>query len=154
MAAADEINARRYDHDTSTRTLAMRTADLREMDTSRLDLVETSLWEFWAIVGADGLVPELQIDGAHFYVARFEGENAATLMAFDHDGDCGLYMVGTAPAARRHGLATALSALAVAEAVERGCTTASLQSTKMAEGIYTSVGFRDLGRFDEYVPGS
>ncbi|HEX6665792.1 MAG TPA: GNAT family N-acetyltransferase [Solirubrobacterales bacterium] len=154
VTGADEIKARRYDHDTSTRTLAMRTADLREVDTSGLDLVETSLEEFWSIAGVDGMVPELQSEGAHFYVSRFNGENAATLMAFDHDGDCGIYMVGTATAARRHGLATALSALAVTDAIERGCTTASLQSTKMAEGIYTRVGFRDLGRFDEYVPRS
>lgn len=153
-AAAEEIKARRYDHDSSTRTLAMRTADLGEVDTSRLDLVETSLEEFWSVGGVDGLVPELHIEGAHFYVSRFNGENAAMLMAFDHDGDCGIYMVGTAPAARRHGLATALSAHAIAEAIERGCRTASLQSTKMAEGLYARVGFRDLGRFDEYVHSS
>ncbi len=75
------------------------------------------------------------------------------LMAFDHNGDCGIYMVGTVPSARRPGLATALSALAVAEAGARGCTTVSLQATAMAEGVYGRVGFRDLGRFDEYVPG-
>jgi ribosomal protein S18 acetylase RimI-like enzyme len=152
--AAKEVEARGYEHDTSTRTLAMRTADLGAVDTSMLDLVETSLEEFWSVGGVAGLVPELQAEGAHFYVSRFNGEKAAVLMAFDHDGDCGIYMVGTAAAARRHGLATALSALAVAEATERGCTTASLQSTKMAEGIYASVGFRDLGLFDEYVPRS
>lgn len=50
-------------------------------------------------------------------------------------------------------------AIWVAEARERGCTTVSLQSTPMAEGVYAGVGFRDLGRFDEYVaaatvPGS
>jgi hypothetical protein len=38
------------------------------------------------------------------------------------------------------------------DAVDRGCTTASLQSTPMAEGVYAAVGFRDLGRFIEYVP--
>jgi GNAT superfamily N-acetyltransferase len=60
----------------------------------------------------------------------------------------------TVPAAPRRGLATALSAHAVAAARERGCTTASLQSTAMAEGVYAGVGFRDLGRFDEYVPAN
>jgi GNAT superfamily N-acetyltransferase len=73
-------------------------------------------------------------------------------MAFDFDGDCGLFMVGTVPRARRHGLATALSAHAVAEARARGCTTVSLQATAMAEGVYARVGLRDLGCFDEYVP--
>lgn len=61
-------------------------------------------------------------------------------------------MVGTVAAARRQGLATALSAHAAAEARERGCTTVSLQSTEIADGVYARVGFRDFGRFDEYVP--
>lgn len=34
----------------------------------------------------------------------------------------------------------------------RGCQTASLQSTEMAERVYAPVGFRDLGRILEYVP--
>jgi GNAT superfamily N-acetyltransferase len=151
-AVAGAVKARSYAYDSSTRTMAMPTGDLTEFDTSKLDLVELDLEEFWHVDGLDGLVPELSAEGAHFYVSRFNGENAAMLMAFDHDGDCGIYMVGTVPAARRHGLATALSAHAVNEARKRGCTTVSLQSTAMAEGVYASVGLRDLGRFDEYVP--
>jgi hypothetical protein len=34
----------------------------------------------------------------------------------------------------------------------RGCQTASLQATPMAERVYSAVGFRNLGRFLEYVP--
>lgn len=147
-----EVKARSYDYDSSTRTMAMSIGDLAEVDTSKLDLVELDLDEFWCSQGLDGLLPELSAEGAHFYASRFNGENAATLMAFDHEGDCGIYMVGTVPAARGHGLATALSVRAVGEARKRGCTTASLQATKMAEGVYASVGFRDLGRFDEFVP--
>ncbi len=158
-ATAREVEARGYVYDSSTRNMAMPIADLVEPAGSNLDLVEPSLEEFWHVGGLDGLVPRLSGEGAHFYVSRFNGENATMLMAFDHDGDCGIYMVGTAPAVRRRGLATALSANAVAEARERGCTTVSLQSTPMAEGVYANVGFRDLGRFDEYVaaattPGS
>ena len=110
------------------------------------------LERFWRVDGLDGLVPDLSAERAHFYVARFDGEDAAMLMAFDHDGDCGIYMVGTRPPARRQGLATALSAHAIKRAGERGCTTVSLQSTEMAESVYARVGFRDLGRFEEYVP--
>ena len=36
-------------------------------------------------------------------------------------------------------------------AIERGCRTASLQSTAMADGVYASIGFHDLGRILEYV---
>jgi hypothetical protein len=42
--------------------------------------------------------------------------------------------------------------LRTADARDRGCETASLQSTPMAERLYAALGFRDLGRFLEYVP--
>ena len=151
---ADAVRARGYAYDSSTRTMAMPVADLAEVDTSGLDVFEPGPEEFWRVGGLDGLVPRLSAEPAHFYVARHDGEPAAMLMAFDHDGDCGIYMVSTVPAARRRGLATALSAHAVAAAGERGCTTVSLQSTAMAEGVYAGVGFRDLGRFDEFVPAA
>ena len=149
---AAELKSRGYRYDSSTRTMAMLVSELGEVDTSPLGLATVGLDEFWRIGGVEGLVPELAPAGAHFYVSRLGGESAATLMAFDHEGDCGIYMVGTLPTARRRGIATALSAHAVTEAGERGCATASLQATPMAEGVYARVGFRDLGRFDEYVP--
>jgi predicted GNAT family acetyltransferase len=42
----------------------------------------------------------------------------------------------------------------VTAARERGCLTASLQSTPMAERVYGRVGFRDLGLWQEYVPAA
>jgi predicted GNAT family acetyltransferase len=88
----------------------------------------------------------------HVLVARLGGENVATAMAFDHGGDCGIYNLTTLARARRRGLGTALTALQVHDALARGCQTASLQSTEMAERVYAAVGFRDLGRILEYVP--
>jgi len=86
------------------------------------------------------------------WVAPLQGEGVATAMAFDHDGDCGIYNVGTVEHARRRGLATALTALHLHEALARGCRTASVQSTVEAESVYVAVGFRDLGRILEYAP--
>ena len=60
--------------------------------------------------------------------------------------------VGTVEKARRRGLGTALTTAQVYAARARGCRTASLQSTQMAERVYATVGFRDLGRILEYVP--
>ena len=71
-------------------------------------------------------------------------------MAFDHDGDCGVMSVSTLEPGRRRGLATALTARQLHDALARGCTTASVQSTAMAERVYARVGFRNLGRFLEY----
>lgn len=89
----------------------------------------------------------------HILVARLDGQSAATAMAFDHDGDCGIFNVTTLEAARQRGLGTALTAHQLHAAAERRCSTASLQSSPMAESVYAAVGFRDLGRILEYVPG-
>ncbi len=165
------LRERGYSFDAATRTMAMPldptaaddpavgrpAADLRTTAAAPpVEIAEADPAEFWAIDddGLDGLVPDLDPSGAYFYVARSDGESVAMLMAFDHDGDCGIFMVGTRKAARRRGIATALSAHAVTAARERGCTTASLQATEMAERVYARVGFRDLGRWLEYVPAA
>jgi GNAT superfamily N-acetyltransferase len=86
----------------------------------------------------------------HVLIARLGGDSVGAAMAFDHHGDCGIYNVVTVEHARRKGIGTALTAIQLHDAVARGCTTASLQSTDMATGIYRAVGFRDLGRLMEY----
>jgi ribosomal protein S18 acetylase RimI-like enzyme len=78
--------------------------------------------------------------------------SVATAHVLDHDGDCGIYNVTTAAHARRRGLGGALTARLLHDAVARGCKTASLQSSQMAERVYAAAGFRDLGRILEYVP--
>jgi len=63
-----------------------------------------------------------------------------------------VFNVGTLEPMRRRGLGTALTARLLRDAIDRGCETASVQSTPMAEGVYAAVGFRDLGRILEYAP--
>jgi GNAT superfamily N-acetyltransferase len=105
----------------------------------------------WVHESDDGTRAELSGRG-YTVVARLGGENLATAIAFDHDGDCGVFNMSTIETARRRGLGTALTARHVLDAAERGCSTASLQSTPMAERVYAAVGFRDLGRILEYGP--
>jgi predicted GNAT family acetyltransferase len=73
-------------------------------------------------------------------------------MAFDHAGDCGVFNVVTLEPARRQGIASAVTQRLLHDAVARGCATASLQATEMAESVYAAAGFTDLGRILEYVP--
>jgi ribosomal protein S18 acetylase RimI-like enzyme len=87
----------------------------------------------------------------HVLVARSAEETLATAIAFDLDADCGIYNVGTLEQGRRRGLGTALTVAHLSDARRRGCRSASLQSTPMAESVYAAVGFRDLGRILEYV---
>lgn len=88
----------------------------------------------------------------HVLVADHDGRPAATALAFDHRGDCGIYNVSTRPSARRRGLATALTVRQLRDARARGCVTASLQATPAAEALYAAAGFADLGRILEWGP--
>jgi GNAT superfamily N-acetyltransferase len=101
---------------------------------------------------APGLLAGADPAAFHLLARRDGGENVATGIAFDHAGDCGIYNMSTVASARRRGLGTALTARLVHDAAGRGCTTASLQATAMGERVYAAVGFRDLGRYFEYVP--
>jgi hypothetical protein len=93
-----------------------------------------------------GLLGAADHTAFHLLIARLNSEHAATAMAFDHHGDCGIYNVATLEYARRRVLGTAPNSRPPARCTRaRGCRTASVQSTKMAERIYAAVGFRDLG---------
>lgn len=85
-------------------------------------------------------------------LGRLDGETVAAAISLEVEGDCGIYNVETLEPARRRGLGTSLTLLHLYGARDRGCTTASLQSTAMAERMYTATGFRDLGRIIEYSP--
>ena len=148
-----ELERRGYRLDTSTRAMAMSLGDLR-VPRPELDLAEASFAEHLRLIGVpEGLLSGLDARAFHVLVARWERRPAATGIAFDHEGDCGVFNLGTVPRARRRGLGTRLTALHLHLARDRGCETASLQSTEMAERVYASIGFRDLGRYVEYVPG-
>jgi GNAT superfamily N-acetyltransferase len=148
----DDLLRRGYTLDTTTRAMAMALADVRQ-PRPHIDLAPSDWTEHLRIAG----VPVNFLAAAdravyHILLARLERETVATAMAFDWQGDCGIYNVGTLEPARRHGLATALTAIQLHDALVRGCETASLQSTPMAERLYAAAGFRDLGRILEYVP--
>jgi hypothetical protein len=151
-AMRSEIERRGYKLDTSTRAMGMELRDVR-LPRPTLDLGKAEWLQHLRIVG----VPHDFLENAdpspyHVLIARLAGENVATAMAFDHAGDCGIYNVGTVGHARGRGIGTALTALHSHDALGRGCTTCSVQATPMAEGVYATAGFRDLGRILEYVP--
>jgi len=120
-----------------------------------VELAPAEWSEYLRLVPAFGL-PEGLLAGTdpaafNVLVARIGGEPVAAALSIDVEGDCGIFNVGTVERMRRQGLATALTTRHVSEAVDRGCRTASLQSTEMGERLYARIGFRDLGRILEYV---
>ena len=100
------------------------------------------------------LPPDLLAGADHaafrLMVGRVDGQIVAASLAYDFDGDRGIYNVETLEPYRRRGFGTALTALQLHEALDHGKRTASLQATPMAERLYAAVGFHDLGRIIEY----
>jgi GNAT superfamily N-acetyltransferase len=153
-AMIGELEGRGYRIDETTRAMAMSLAGLHVM----LPAIEVDVpaWsEYQRYLERVGVPPGLlaKADGSefHVFVTRSEEDIIATSLAFDHDGDCGIYNVSTLEPMRRRGLGTALTAVQLHHAKLRGCSTASLQSTPIAEGVYFAVGFQDLGRILEFV---
>jgi GNAT superfamily N-acetyltransferase len=148
------LDRRGYALDTTTRAMGM---SLDHIGAPRPTVpLQSADWAEY--LKSDGLPPDF-LKGAdhaafHVQVARLDGEIVSAALAYDFRGDCGIYNVGTAAKARRRGLGTALTAAQLYDARDRGCRTASLQSTPMAEHVYAALGFRDLGRILEYTPPS
>ena len=145
-----ELAGRGYRLEATTRAMGMTLEHLPPAPALELGAPDWS--EHLRLIGVPrGFLGGADASAFHVLVARLGGENVATGVAFDHDGDCGIYNVTTLAPARRRGIGTALTARLLRDAAGRGCSTASLQSTAMAEGVYAAVGFRDLGRFLEYM---
>jgi GNAT superfamily N-acetyltransferase len=81
----------------------------------------------------------------HVYIAWLDGDPVATVSARDADRDCSIWCVATAERARGRGLSTALMRQALFEARQRGCTTSTLQATRLGAPVYRRCGYRDFG---------
>jgi ribosomal protein S18 acetylase RimI-like enzyme len=154
-AMCADVEARGYTIDTSTLAMGMVLDDIPVVR-PHIALAPSDWTDYLSYLDAVGVPPGLLsgVDPSafHMLIARVGGHHVATGLAFDRDGDCGIYNISTLEAHRGRGLGTALTALLLHDARDRGCRTASLQSTAMAERVYAAVGFRDLGRILEYVP--
>ena len=85
------------------------------------------------------------------WVLLHDAVAVAGAWGFLQDSDCGIYAVGTVPRWRRHGFARALVEHILADAQLRGAQTASLQSTRMGQPLYESLGFQPVGRYEEWA---
>lgn len=88
-------------------------------------------------------------DGAvHIYVARQDGEPVGCCAATDTAVNTELQMVAVVPEARGQGLSGKLIAHSLADAVGRGCRTATLVATKLGRPVYERLGFKGLGALE------
>jgi ribosomal protein S18 acetylase RimI-like enzyme len=150
-----ELSGRGYTIAETTRAMGISLDDIADVPSGvQFEPIEwTAYLDYLEIVGVPaGLLSGADPSAFHTLGAQLTGETVATAIAFDHDGDAGIFNMSTLETARRQGIGTALTARHVRDAVERGCSTATLQSTPVAERVYEAVGFRDLGRFLEFAP--
>lgn len=151
-ALRHDLEQRGYTVEAATRAMGMALSAIRQPR----PVIALGSSDWGAYVQGFGLPPGLlrgaDLSDFHLVTAQIEGKEMAAALTFDHDGDCGIYNVETLEGGRRRGLATALTALQLHDARARGCQTASLQATLMAERMYAAIGFRDLGQILEYVP--
>jgi GNAT superfamily N-acetyltransferase len=141
-----------YALETSTQAMGMSLEDGR-LERPELELGPSDWREYIRLLGLPpAFLARADPDAYHVLIARLDGENVATGLAFDCDGDCGIYNIATVERVRRRGIGTAVTRILLSDARRRGCRTASLQSTPIAESVYAAVGFRPLGRLFEYVP--
>jgi ribosomal protein S18 acetylase RimI-like enzyme len=128
-------------------------AVLAELDLDGPDVATGCAWDDLVAVNAaaygapaEGLQPlRLAGDGVRLYGT----EGAAIVLAIhDHDGDAGVTYVAARPEARGRGLVAALLRQALRDAAARGCTTTTLESTKLGRPVYERVGYRALGRLE------
>jgi GNAT superfamily N-acetyltransferase len=146
-----DLQRRGYAFNEVTRAMGMQLDDLCA-PRPELDVASANWTEHLDVAGVPlPLLRDFDARAFHILVARHGGKNVTTGIAFDHGTDCGIYNVATVESARRRGFGTALTAVQLHDALTRGCRTASLQSTAIAEGVYAAAGFRDLGRILEYV---
>jgi ribosomal protein S18 acetylase RimI-like enzyme len=147
-----DLEARGYAVAEATRAMGMALSDLR-VPRPAVELAAPRWADYLRIVGVPpDFARRADRSVFHVRIAALDAVAAAAAMAFDCGDDCGIYNVATLEHARRRGLGTALTALLVHDAVARGCRTASLQATPVAERVYSALGFRDLGRILEYAP--
>lgn len=76
------------------------------------------------------------------------GGGAIVLAIHEHAGDAGVTFVAARPEARGRGLVAALLRQALRDALAYGCTTTTLEATRLGRPVYERVGYRSLGTLE------
>jgi GNAT superfamily N-acetyltransferase len=89
--------------------------------------------------------------GIQGWALAHEGVAVAGAWSCIDGDDCGIYAVGTAPEWRRRGFGRALVEHVLADARRRGARTTTLQSTRVGQPLYESLGYVAAGRYEEWA---
>ena len=111
-----------------------------------LDSESTEAW--WVAHRRPGFDPALPLRN---WVASLDGSAVAAAALFVGAGVAGIYNVCTVPEARGRGIAGAVTAAALDDAVSRDLALAVLGSSEMGYLVYRRLGFRDVSRLRSYA---
>jgi ribosomal protein S18 acetylase RimI-like enzyme len=149
----EELEAAGHELDAAPRAMFMDLADAQQPEMAGIDWSEGDIPASNSINDRsygwpDGTWSRFNSEDAaelRTYVARVDGEPAATVATIDHGSDCEVWSVATLPQARGRGLCTALMRQGLWDAREGGCETSTLQATADGRPIYERLGYADLG---------
>jgi ribosomal protein S18 acetylase RimI-like enzyme len=85
------------------------------------------------------------------FVGTIDGAVAGTSGLMVSERLCGIYNVTTVPDARRRGVASAMTGMALREGRERGYEVAILGASEMGYSVYRRLGFEEICRLTFYV---
>jgi ribosomal protein S18 acetylase RimI-like enzyme len=152
LVTADAVRIPGLTRDASTLVMRAQLGDgFALADTVRTTSVTDAARAGDEPVPVDDLEEPEPASGLDAWVLAHDGAAVAGAWTLLHEGDCGVYAVGTAPGWRRRGFARTLVAHALADARRRGARTASLQSTPEAVTLYRALGFEAVGRYEEWI---
>ncbi|GCE10099.1 GNAT family N-acetyltransferase [Dictyobacter aurantiacus] len=87
----------------------------------------------------------------YYYVGRVQGEPVTISLVLLCEGIAGIYNVATIPQARHQGFGTAITVVALQQALDLGYRIAAIQASEMGAPIYRALGFQDHFMFDSYA---
>lgn len=85
------------------------------------------------------------------YLGYWNGKPVGTSVLALHAGVAGIFAVSTLPAARGHGIGTALTVAPLVDARKAGYRVGTLQASDMGYPIYRKLGFKDVCQYKLYI---
>lgn len=151
---AEALEAAGHRLDATPRAMAMPLGELRPPDPDpELEIREEPDYELVSSLNevaygfAPGEFPVMSGDlsGLRIYLGSVGGETVACAGAFAQGRDCEIVFVAVLPEGRGRGISGRLMAQALADAVEQGLETTTLQATQLGYPVYVQLGYRDYG---------
>jgi ribosomal protein S18 acetylase RimI-like enzyme len=151
---ANALEASGHVLDATPRAMAMPLDELRPpAPDPELEIREESDYELVSSLNevaygfAPGEFPVMRGDlsALRAYLGSIGGETVACAGAFSHGSDCEIVFVAVLPEGRGRGISGRLMACALADAVEQGLETTTLQATKLGYPVYVRLGYGDYG---------